>query len=161
MPHDTNATGPTLAIPPLLSGQSRAILAMIAAGHTYEQILHAHPDLDYFDIFDAAGEALRVTTESPCATAGQPPKAYAVKDIQKRHPRAYEPWTPEEETQLRELLASGLTVAQIAGQLARQRGAIRSRIARLRLFESLSTKEQLRFDNAKQRDEPEPDDIDE
>ena len=42
----------------LLSEQSAAILELIAAGHSYEQILARLPDLTYPDIFASAREAL-------------------------------------------------------------------------------------------------------
>lgn len=41
-----------------LSSKSAAILGLIARGHSYEQILVAHPDYTYLDIFGAAQEAL-------------------------------------------------------------------------------------------------------
>ena len=52
-------------------------------------------------------------------------------EIRKQHPRAYEPWTPEEETQLTELHAAGVSVADIAISLGRQPGAIESRLNHL------------------------------
>jgi len=44
-----------------LSQKSRTVLALIAAGRTYEQILSLHPELTYHDIFAAAREALEET----------------------------------------------------------------------------------------------------
>jgi hypothetical protein len=38
--------------------KSRTVLALIAEGRTYEQILSLHPELTYYDIFAAAKEAL-------------------------------------------------------------------------------------------------------
>ena len=44
-----------------LSRTSRTVLALIAEGRTYEQILALHPELTYRDIFAAAREALEET----------------------------------------------------------------------------------------------------
>jgi hypothetical protein len=63
-----------------------------------------------------------------------------------RHPRAYEPWTDDEDRSLANLFRSGVTVARIAGQLGRNRGAIRSRLVKMGLVESFSAKERERFD---------------
>jgi hypothetical protein len=38
--------------------KSKVVLALIAEGRTYEQILSLHPELTYYDIFAAAREAL-------------------------------------------------------------------------------------------------------
>jgi len=120
-----------------LTAKSAAVLEMIAAGSTYEQILTAYPDLTYLDIFRAAEEALDVST---ARTQANP--AYQVADIRRSYPRAYEKWTESEERQLRELINNGLTVAQIGNRLQRQRSAIRSRITKLNLIGELSPHEQ-------------------
>lgn len=52
---------------------------------------------------------------------------------EKQHPRAYESWTEEEEDSLRQSLSEGKTVKQIAIELQRQIGAIRSRMNKLGL----------------------------
>lgn len=122
-----------------LSAKAVAVLEMIAAGRTYEQILAHYPDLTYRDIFDAAAEAL-----------GPTPRESAMHRAKARHARAYEPWSPEEEADLRRMLGEGQTVARIAGTLQRQRSAIRSRILRLDLMQLLTKGEQARFDNEKQ-----------
>jgi hypothetical protein len=43
---------------PEQQARSRMVLALIAEGRTYEQILSLHPELTYYDIFAAAKEAL-------------------------------------------------------------------------------------------------------
>lgn len=105
-----------------LSDRALAVLKMIAAGHTYEQVLAKHPDLTYLDIFAAASEAL-----GACREDAEP----AMHRAKRVHPRAYERWTSEEEAELRALHASGRTVAEIAGELQRQPSAIRSRMSHL------------------------------
>ncbi len=128
-----------------LSSNSVIVLEMIAAGCSYEQIISAHPSLTYLDIFRAAEEALDVSAAS-VTISSQPKKTYTLEEKRERHPRAYEPWTDDEDRSLEGLVRPGATVAQIAGQLGRNRGAIRSRLVKLGLVESLSAKERARFE---------------
>lgn len=110
-----------------LSRRSAAILELIAAGHNYEQVLAADPKLTYLDIFAAAREALEVT--------GQADNAHATRlaAIQQRHPRAYAPWSSDEDLQLRQLVEGRNSVDEIGTRLQRQPSAIRSRVQRLGL----------------------------
>jgi hypothetical protein len=121
-----------------LSGRAIAILEMIAAGSSYDQILLADRELTYYDIFDAAREALDLSV------TGSPRKnpAYGVEAVRVEHPRAYTPWTENDDAELRDMVRGGLTVAQIANRLQRQRSAIRSRISKLDLVGDLSEHEQ-------------------
>ena len=52
-------------------------------------------------------------------------------EVRQEYPRAYEPWTTEEEQQLEQFYNAGLSVAEIAERLGRQLGAIQSRLNRL------------------------------
>ena len=52
-------------------------------------------------------------------------------EIRQTYPRAYEPWTADEESELERLHTDGLDVSEIANRLGRQRGAVESRLARL------------------------------
>ncbi len=128
-----------------LSARSITILQMIAAAHSYEQILAQHPDLTYQDIFRAAEEALA------CAGAQPPREKLTSAERRKRHPRAYEPWTPEEDTDLQQFIETGFTVPQIAGRLQRKRSAIRSRILKLDLTDKLPPPERDRLTQIRQR----------
>jgi hypothetical protein len=128
-----------------LTPSAIAVLEMIAAGSTYEQILAALPDLTYLDIFNAAEQALSLAVTVP----RQPPTTLAER--RERHARAYEKWTDTECDTVRQLVRSGATVAQIAGRLQRNRGAIRSRIIKLGIVEQLSPKEQGRLRRLSER----------
>jgi len=121
-----------------LSDRATAVLEMIAAGSTYEQILSAYPHLTYLDIFDAAREALDLSVSE---TIPEKP-AYRISDIRSKHARAYERWSEADDNLLRQSVGDGSTVAQIANRLQRQRSAIRSRILKLNLVEQLSAHEQ-------------------
>ena len=135
-----------------LSDQATAILEMIAAGSSYEQILSAYPPLTYICIFDAAREALDLSVVDSAAPQG----AYRIADIRTKHARAYERWTDTDDDHLRRYIGDGLSVAQIAHRLERQRSAIRSRITKLNLVEHLSPHEQSKLHriSALERKEP-------
>ena len=51
--------------------------------------------------------------------------------VRREHPRAYEPWSNAEEQELERLYDAGIDIEEIAGQMGRQPGAIRSRLNRL------------------------------
>jgi hypothetical protein len=112
-----------------LSSKTVAVLEMIAAGHTYEQVLAAYPDLSYLDIFAAAREALQAVGQSDASYAERLAK------IREKHPRAYEKWSDEEDVRLTALFQSQRPVKEIAATLQRQPGAIRSRLVKLGLEE--------------------------
>ncbi len=62
-------------------------------------------------------------------------KSYDVKEIRKTHGKAYAKWTPERDDLLTELFCNGYTTSEMAEQLGRSKGAIRSRIKKLELEE--------------------------
>jgi hypothetical protein len=124
-----------------LSRTAIAVLEMIAAGCTYEQILSAYPELSYLHIFRAAQEALNLAASS----SGTPRPAYTVAEKRERYPRAYEQWTDSEDARLRTLVQAGNTIGHIAGQLQRNWGAIRSRVQKLGLVNDLTPQEQARM----------------
>lgn len=53
------------------------------------------------------------------------------QQAQQSHPRAYEPWTEDEEKQLLSLHECGYSIREICDELGRQPGAIRSRLRKL------------------------------
>ena len=112
-----------------LSANARTILELIAEGHSYEQILKFNEMFTYLDIFNAASEALKL------GALDSSDYHQRLSRIRKSHPRAYERWTPDEETQLAELFRSGTNTHDIADKLQRQHGAILSRLRRLGLVE--------------------------
>lgn len=119
-----------------LRSRSREILRMIGRGHSYEQILAAMPGLTYRNIFRAAHEALKLL--GPDDEAAEVSGTIRVQDerlrrIRAEHPRAYEPWTKDEDLRLGSMFATRKTVDEIAAILQRQPGAISSRLAKLGL----------------------------
>lgn len=112
--------------PERLSKKSAAVLSLIASGFSYAQIVDGHPDITYFDVFHAAEEALTLL-ETPTDYQSR------IARIKEAHPRAYEPWSAEEEESLRTLHRNGVSPREIALRLHRQPGAISSRMAKLAL----------------------------
>jgi DNA-binding NarL/FixJ family response regulator len=103
-----------------LQDKARQILEAITKGQSYDQILAANPALTYPDIFAAAAEALSLLSSAQSA------KTYEerLKEIHRKHPRAYSPWEPDEDEALRRLHASGKKVKEISDLLYRQPSAI-------------------------------------
>lgn len=123
--------------PVALSGKARMVLRCIAAGMSYEQILTKHPVLTYPDIFEAAKEVLLLhdamggaRTEHSAAGVqpGIPPER------RKRHARAGEKWTDEEDAVLRQMLGDKKEVGEIMHQLQRSELAVKARMVKLGLI---------------------------
>jgi hypothetical protein len=61
------------------------------------------------------------------------PKTYKVETIRREYPKAYQPWTTEEDENLRKKYAEGLKIAELADYFERQPSAIESRLVKLGL----------------------------
>jgi hypothetical protein len=145
-----------------LSEQAQAILQLIAAGRSYDQILLRYPNLAYQDIFAAAQEALTKLRPVPQLEAmPQPPQRSEpairqspmpaadviesdaptkslpgyIERARRTHRRAYERWTSDEDVQLERLFRRGAHLAEIGQALGRHNGAIRSRLTKLGLID--------------------------
>jgi hypothetical protein len=62
-----------------------------------------------------------------------PAKGYDVTGIRHQHAQAYAAWSVDDDTRLRERFGQGATVEQLARELGRQPGGIRSRLRKLGL----------------------------
>jgi hypothetical protein len=62
-------------------------------------------------------------------------KAYSIDEIRREHPRAYEPWTEDEDQRLRVRYKEGSNVPELARLFMRKESAIRSRLSKLGLDE--------------------------
>ncbi|MBN2560509.1 MAG: hypothetical protein JXQ75_06230 [Phycisphaerae bacterium] len=120
-----------------LTPRSREILTQIARGHSYDQILSVHPGLTYRNIFRAAHEALKLLGPDTEAAEGVARPVHIqnerLLEIRAKHPRAYEPWSAEEDAKLRIMLMAGQNPKTIAAELQRQVSAVTRRIAKLGL----------------------------
>jgi len=63
------------------------------------------------------------------------PQAGGYGEIRKKHPRAYEKWTEEDDARLRAEFASGTDRAELVGMFQRQPSAIKSRLRKLGLLQ--------------------------
>ena len=111
-----------------LSDNAARVLKLIAAGHSYSQILEIEPRLTYTDIFAAAQEALELDDQP------SPRDEHTFLAIRRRYPRAYDRWTREEDMELWERQEEGSSIDEIANHLRRQPSAIRSRLEKHRLL---------------------------
>ena len=105
---------------------SRAILFLLSEGRSVEEILREHPELTPDDVASAAADGLHALE-----TYGQPrveTRAERVARQRLAHPRAYEPWTEEEDARLLLRWEEGARVAELARALGRQPGAVRARL---------------------------------
>lgn len=125
--------------PPRLSPKSIKVLGLIAAGHSYSQIVEGNPDLNYHDIFFAAEEAVWLDERvgKPAQGSGEshakPTGASAMERAKERHPRAYAPWSESEDAELRSMHAAGRSKQELAAHFQRQPSAIQSRLHKLGL----------------------------
>lgn len=61
-------------------------------------------------------------------------KTYSIEQVRKKHPRAYEPWSAEEDQQLRLRRSQRASIDLLAAEFQRKPGAIRSRLKKLGLL---------------------------
>ncbi len=94
---------------------------------SYSQIVDSHPTPTYLDIFRAAEEALELVDVT------RPLTAQERTAIRAEHPRAYEPWSEDEEGELKSLHDEGASISEIAEHLGRQPSAVESRLRKLGL----------------------------
>jgi hypothetical protein len=127
-----------------LSRRSVKVLALIASGHTYDQILRTYPELSYADIFESAREALDLARE-PAGHNGHvstgPPRM---------RPRVHHPWSAETDARLTMLVRAGQTIAQIVDLIARSPVDVYNRMRKLGLAgEDDDLAEQVRGEQVK------------
>lgn len=108
-----------------LSARSTAILSLIARGQSYQQIVNGPDEFTYIDIFNAAKEALEL--DAPSEDYQQ-----RMANIKEKHTRAYQPWSPAEDADLKAMHERGLSNREIAAKLERQPSAIQSRLVKLK-----------------------------
>ena len=60
-------------------------------------------------------------------------KSFSVEDIRKIYPKAYAPWSEQDDLTLEKLSAEGADINTIASALERQPSAIESRLSKLNL----------------------------
>ena len=122
------------------------VLRLIGEGHSYEQILGTLPQLNMGDIMAAAKFAADII--SSCVTAPgiisidhsvefrlMGNRMVNVTEIRKEFPKAFAPWSANEDNQLAALFRRGEQLERIAEIHQRKPGAIRARLEKLGLIE--------------------------
>ncbi|MFQ5498516.1 MAG: DUF433 domain-containing protein [Candidatus Zixiibacteriota bacterium] len=118
------------------------VLDLIAKGHSHSQILDKYTDLSMGDILNSAAFArdliLRhVSSDNVIRIDGEirltasSGRLVDITEQRKTHPRAYEPWTQDEENRIASLYKNGETFVRIGDKLQRKPGAVRSRLLKL------------------------------
>lgn len=124
--------------PPRLSLKSLQVLRLIAEGQSYSRIVDGNPELNYHDIFFAAEEAvwlderLGAIMQSGNSTI-RPTEITAMERAKLTYPKAYAPWYANDDAELTEMYAAGVSKNEMAEHFQRQPSAIRSRLAKLGL----------------------------
>lgn len=130
------------------------ILAMIAKGFSYYQILLSDPRLNLSDIMVTAKLAQEliegfVVAENQIEVSGSIQiiasggRIKNLTALRKEYPRAFEKWTEDEEQELVQMFNDGKDMVAIAKVLQRKRGAIISRLKKIGLIESSNKQHRL------------------
>lgn len=109
-----------------ITDQHRRLLELIAAGHSYDQILAANQEASYLDIFGAAQAALD-EIDGP---------SYTVEEVRQQYPNAYKPWDVTDEAEVKRRAVAGESMEAIANALGRTVGAVQSRLVKVFLREA-------------------------
>lgn len=120
------------------------VLKLISEGYSYSRILSANPALTMGDIMATADLAcqviLQLEDEHNNVVLNQgikftlsQGKFVSLEKLREKFPRAYNPWTANEDNQLVEMVKRGVKPADMARILRRQPGAIHARLEKLSL----------------------------
>jgi len=112
-----------------LSANSRLILHRIAEGYDYRKLISEHSELTYGEVFSAAEEALGLEESEADYEA-------RIADTKQRFPRAYEPWSEEDDVRLREIAAAPTlsTLDKMSRIMERPQSQIRARLVEIGLI---------------------------
>lgn len=118
------------------TGGGTAELATRLVRRQYGSLLVAMKQLDRSrDGTHREAQPLPTQGRRPGVESERAPKwsAERLAEVRRRHPRAYEKWSPAEDDRLRRLYLAGVGIEQMARDLHRQPSAIRSRLSKLGL----------------------------
>lgn len=106
-----------------LSNLQQAIARAIQAGRVRFEVIQEN-----------ISEQLPLKNERTQSQQNLNQKSYSIQEIRQTHPRAYAPWTPHEDEQLRQCYQQGATIRELAQEFQRKPGGIRSRLKKLGLL---------------------------
>ena len=121
------------------------VLDLLAKAYSYEQIVKQMPALTLSDVMVAAGTASRLinemidsddqlTVDGEIKITVNKGQIVNLTSVRKEHPRAYEPWSRQEQEQMIALYQEGKTIKEICETLERQPGAVRTRLGKAGLL---------------------------
>ncbi len=121
------------------------VLEELAQGYSCDQVVKKMPELSISDVLSTvkfAAEIIKqhITSEDKIEISGEVVlrahrgRLINLTEIRKDYPRAYEKWTTSEDNQLVDLFKRGYKFTDIAKQLQRKSGAIKSRLEKLGLL---------------------------
>ncbi|WP_324760268.1 DUF3276 family protein [Sphingobacterium thalpophilum] len=103
-------------------------------GFEKHKILIFEEDIkDFKKVFNRAVKKLEKLTDPKSDK-----ESYTLDDIREHHPKAYRPWSTEDDEKLEALFCERKTVKELANIFERKAGAITSRIKKLELREKYS-----------------------
>ncbi|MEW6412674.1 MAG: DUF433 domain-containing protein [Candidatus Zixiibacteriota bacterium] len=122
------------------------VLELIAAGHSYKQVLEKYPQLSLGDIMLSARVAKdlvekiiivdkEIKVEGAMKFTVKGGQFRSVDEMKKDHARAFEKWTEHELEEVVRLHKGGRNISEISRQLQRSYGSIKARLERLGLID--------------------------
>jgi len=99
----------------------------------YKILIFEEDIKDFKKLFNRAVKKLEKLTDPE-----NEKKSYTLDDVREQHPKAYRPWSAEDDEKLEALFCEGKTVKELANIFERKAGAITSRIKKLELREKYS-----------------------
>lgn len=121
------------------------VLEAIENGHSCEQILKQYPKLTGADFqcvakiarqlikdYVTSEDTIELYHEIKVTASGQ--RVVNLSKIREEFPRAFQPWTKDEEERLVDMFTNGVKLEEIARAHGRQLGAVRMRLKRLGLI---------------------------
>ena len=122
------------------------ILDMISKGYLYNSILYKYPNINIQDIMNSAQLARELIDKiyvedenirlySNIKIIARHEKLINLTEIRKKYPRAYLKWELTEDEQLTKLFKAGKSYTEISKLLQRQKGAIISRLRKVKLIQ--------------------------
>jgi hypothetical protein len=122
------------------------VLKLLGEGVTYRQTLERLPVLTLTDLVACIKTAATIIEQyilpqgsiqicGQVKVAARDGQIRSLQEIQKKHPRAFARWTPDEENRLVDMFKRGERIRDIAEAMERLPGGIRARLEKLGLIE--------------------------
>ncbi len=122
------------------------VLELVAAGHSYKQVLEKHPQLSLGDIMLSARVAKDlvekiiivdkdIKVEGAMKFIVKGGQFRSMDELKKDHARAFEKWTEHEQEEMIRMHKGGRKISDISKQLQRSYGSIKARLERLGLVD--------------------------